>query len=105
MRGSSDSSNKLIFTEDLPIIGKVPLCNYLKLNTLEFYVPDCEEKESLRALIEKHGGKIANFHECFSFQIYPLNVSFYFPQVFRTNPNGMSTLKERSTQPRGLLSP
>ena len=39
-----------------------------------FYIPECEEKELLRSLIEKHGGLTTELHECFTYQIHPLKV-------------------------------
>jgi hypothetical protein len=40
-----------------------------------FYLPDSEERDILRALIEKHGGITSELHECFTYQIHPLKVS------------------------------
>lgn len=37
-----------------------------------FYIPDCEEKDILKSLIEKHGGLITELHECFTYQLHPL---------------------------------
>jgi hypothetical protein len=41
-----------------------------------FYVPKCNEREKLKAYIEKYGGIVSDLHECFTYQIYPLNVSY-----------------------------
>jgi len=29
-----------------------------------FYIPDCDEREILQSLIEKHGGRVSNLHDC-----------------------------------------
>ena len=38
-----------------------------------FYLPPSREKNDLKALIEKHGGLVTDMHECFTYQIAPLN--------------------------------
>ncbi len=44
-----------------------------------FYIPDTsdkkefDEKSKLRALIEKYGGMLSEFHECFTFQLEPIS--------------------------------
>jgi hypothetical protein len=49
-----------IFVEEIPIIGKVPMC---------FYLPKSPELNDLSKLIQNHGGKITEMHECFTYQI------------------------------------
>jgi len=44
-----------------------------------FYIPDSnkgaedEEKRKLRIIIEKYGGILSEFHECFTYQLEPIN--------------------------------
>jgi len=44
-------------------------------NSLVFYIPDPsergddDEKRKLRTIIEKYGGMLSEFHECFTYQI------------------------------------
>ena len=47
-----------IFTETLPIIGRVPMV---------FYLPPSRDRNDMRILIEKHGGFVSDFQECFSY--------------------------------------
>ena len=49
-----------IFTEDLPVIGEVPMC---------FFIPDCPEKKDMEKYIVQHGGRVTDAHECFTRQI------------------------------------
>jgi len=52
-----------LFTETIPVIGKVPIL---------FYVPDCTPSASkVRRIIEAHGGVIIYIPECCCYQIYP----------------------------------
>ncbi len=52
-----------LFTETIPIIGKVPIL---------FYVPDCTPSASkVRKQIETHGGIIIFIPECCCYQVYP----------------------------------
>jgi hypothetical protein len=66
---NEDYLPKPLFVEQLPIIGEVPMF---------FYIPDSgdqnifSEKNKLRMLIEKNGGRISEFHECFTYQLEPL---------------------------------
>lgn len=39
-----------------------------------FYIPNCDEKDLLKSLIEKHGGMTTEIHECFTYQLHPLKV-------------------------------
>ena len=55
-----------------------------------FFIPDCQQRKALVELIEFCGGKILPIHECFSFQILPLNSGlnekdFYTGEVFHSN--------------------
>ena len=47
-----------------------------------FYLPKSPELNDLSKLIQNHGGKITEMHECFTYQIQPLafklNESSYF---------------------------
>ena len=52
-----------IFVEELALIGQVPMV---------FYLPQSDEKSDLALLIQRNGGLVSEFHECFSFQIEPL---------------------------------
>lgn len=47
-----------IFTQHLPVIGKVPMV---------FYLPADDSKEYLQFMIERNGGRVVEMHECFSF--------------------------------------
>jgi hypothetical protein len=49
-----------IFVEEIPIIGEVPMC---------FYMPDSPERKDLERMIVSHGGRITEWHECFTYQI------------------------------------
>lgn len=55
--------------DTIPIIGEVPMV---------FYIPDTaecgelDEKRKLKILIEKNGGLLSEFHECFTYQIEPI---------------------------------
>lgn len=52
-----------LFTETIPVIGKVPIL---------FYVPDCTPSANrVRQMIELHGGVIIYIPECCCYQIYP----------------------------------
>jgi len=44
--------------------------------SIGFYIPDCEEKWMLKSIIEKHGGIVCKLHECHTYQIEPIYVSF-----------------------------
>ena len=53
--------SKLLFTEEIPKCGRV---------SIMFYIPDsCKEKHALKSIILQHGGNLAIFHECFTYQI------------------------------------
>ena len=67
MRGSGEYTKNLLFTEEIQVIGRVPLCKSFILNYLEFYIPDCEEKLPFKALVEQYGGRLTDFHECFTY--------------------------------------
>lgn len=50
-----------VLTEEVVRFGKVSLL---------FYISDtCKNKEMLTQTIKEHGGNIAIFHECFTYQI------------------------------------
>ncbi len=54
---------KKLFTEIIPVIGKVPIL---------FYVPEVTPQAiKVRRLIEQHGGLIIFIPECCCYQIYP----------------------------------
>lgn len=54
-----------------------------------FYIPDCEEKEILSSIIQKHGGRVTEIHECYTYQICPVYSeqpaasSYFLGDVFR----------------------
>ena len=52
-----------IFTEEQPIIGKVPMV---------FYLPPSKERSDMKVIIERHGGVVSEIHECYTYQIAPL---------------------------------
>ena len=69
---------KEIFVEEFPVIGKVPM---------HFYLPHSCERSDLKALIERHGGAVTEIHECFTYQIAPLEadvpiVNYFHGDVF-----------------------
>ena len=69
------------FTEEFPLIGQVPM---------QFYLPQSDDYHKLKQLIEKHGGRVTNLHECFTYQVAPLNVNlkqshYFYGQVYRAN--------------------
>jgi len=47
-----------IFVEQIPIVGKVPMC---------FFLPKSAEQSDLKKLIENHGGRYTEIHESFTF--------------------------------------
>ena len=55
--------------DSIPIIGEVPMV---------FFIPETgesaefDERRKLRNLIEKNGGLLSEFHECFTYQIEPI---------------------------------
>ena len=52
-----------LFTEVIPVIGRVPIL---------FYVPECTPScARIRRMIEQHGGLIIYIPECCCYQIYP----------------------------------
>ena len=62
-----------IFVETLPVIGIVPMT---------FYLPQSRDYNDLKILIEKHGGLVSDFHECFTYQIAPINEDVQKLQYF-----------------------
>jgi hypothetical protein len=76
----SDNLTEL-FTEHLPVIGKVPIL---------FYVPDCSPMATrVRRLIEQHGGLIIYIPECCSYQIYPECPDMKTPQTWDDYAKGL----------------
>jgi hypothetical protein len=63
-----------IFTQEIPIIGKVPML---------FFVPEGSEKADLTKLITSHGGMVTHLHECFTYQICPLSSQLKDIEYFR----------------------
>ena len=51
---SAEPNNK-IFVTTQPYMDQVSML---------FYIPDCDEREVLQSLIEKHGGRVSNIHDC-----------------------------------------
>ncbi|CDW88076.1 UNKNOWN [Stylonychia lemnae] len=68
------ADNKKIFVTSQPYIGQVSML---------FYVPECEEKEILASLIEKHGGRCSNIHDCSTYQIRPINCEVSHKEYFQ----------------------
>ena len=55
-----------------------------------FYIPDCgdegsidSQKFKLRMLIEKYGGMVTEFHECFTYQIEPISYNLTHKHFFQ----------------------
>lgn len=48
-----------------------------------FYIPDCDEREILQSLIEKHGGRVSNLHDCATTQIRPINTEVSLKDFFQ----------------------
>ena len=61
MRANNQADNKKIFVEDFPYIGEVPMMFY--------FPPGKKELNEIKPIIEAHGGKITEFHECFTYQL------------------------------------
>ena len=38
-----------------------------------FYLPPSADKNDMKVLIEKHGGLVSDFHECFTYQVAPIS--------------------------------
>ena len=73
------SDNRKLFTTEIPYIGEVSML---------FYVPECEEKDMIASIIEKHGGRLSNFHESCTYQINPIysevsHKDFFIGEVYR----------------------
>jgi hypothetical protein len=55
---------------------------------IAFYIPDKskggedEDKRRLRTIIEKYGGALSEFHECFTYQLEPINDPLTPPNYF-----------------------
>ena len=97
---------KIIFVENIPIIGDVPMM---------FFIPDTgdrsnpSERNRLKMLIEKYGGQVTQFHECFTFQIEPLRETLtpnhYFAGEVYSSRWIIDSVKEGSLLPKeGYLS-
>lgn len=68
---------QLIFIEAIPEVDHMaPMGKASCTENLVFYIPECEERSVLATLIEKHGGLTTHIHECFTYQLHPLQVSF-----------------------------
>ncbi len=55
-----------------------------------FFLPQSNDRIHLKILIEKHGGIVSEFHECFTYQIAPLShevpkTSYFWGDVFTGN--------------------
>lgn len=58
-----DGDQSEIFTETIPIYGKVSML---------FYIPDTlKDRDTVVQLIRENGGNTVKFHECFTYQIGP----------------------------------
>ena len=61
--GLNDSNKSEIFTESIPIYGKVSML---------FYIPETlKDRDTIVQLIRENGGNTVNFHECFTYQLGP----------------------------------
>lgn len=49
-----------IFTEHIPVIGKIPLGIYFHFKCLVFYLPESDSTKELTKLIEKNGGRVTD---------------------------------------------
>ena len=52
-----------IFTQHIPIVGKIPMGNFkfkLNISYIVFYLPDCDSAAELSKLIEENGGKVTD---------------------------------------------
>jgi|688.fasta_scaffold512850_1 predicted metal-dependent hydrolase len=70
-----------IFVDNFPEVGQVPMM---------FYLPHSSEKNDLTQIIQKHGGLVTEIHECFTYQIAPLNEEvqpslYFFGEVYRAH--------------------
>lgn len=75
---------KPLFVENLPIIGQVPMGKFKSFFYSQifivFFIPDTDlknsnfdEKRKLQKVIEKYGGILSEFHECFTYQLEPIS--------------------------------
>ena len=53
-----------------------------------FYLPDSNEKNEMKLLIERNGGQVTNIHECHTYQIAPITedvpkIEFFKGDIFR----------------------
>jgi len=51
-----DLSN--LFTFELPYVGRI---------SMMFYIPESDEKDILISIIQKHGGRYSETHECYTY--------------------------------------
>jgi len=52
-----------------------------------FYMPPSKDRNDIKIMIEKHGGIVSEFHECFTYQIAPITedaqkVQYFWGDVF-----------------------
>ena len=70
-----------------------------------FYIPPGKkELADLKPVIEAHGGRLCDFHECFTYQIEtmlePLSPNLYFPGDVYSAKWLVDSVKERTLLPK-----
>lgn len=63
-----------IFVEKIPIIGDVPMC---------FFIPNPKQHHDLVRIVQNHGGRFTEMHECFTYQILPLEINYKDSSYFK----------------------
>ena len=94
-----------IFIEAIPEVDHVaPMGKtiFFDLTSLVFYIPQCDERDLLKGLIEKYGGLTTELHECFTYQLHPLKVCiFHRINLYRLSLLSPTSSKAMSTNPLG----
>ena len=67
----NDFEETMIFMEDLPVIGAVPIM---------FFLPECKMKQTYSDIIERYGGLVVEFIEWCVYQIYPEEETEYIEE-------------------------
>lgn len=76
---------------------------------MHFYIPPSKERNDLRVLIERYGGRITEIHECFTYQIAPLqedvsNIEYFHGDVFLAHWLVESVKEGRLLDPENYLA-
>ncbi|CDW79166.1 UNKNOWN [Stylonychia lemnae] len=75
--------------------------SFLKQN-IGFYIPQCSQFDELKDLIEKHGGRVVEQNECFTYQIKPDQIKTGFENFYKGKIYSskwiMTSIKEKKLQ-------